>query len=377
MTSRERYRNAVNHKEGDRVPIDLGFDLHNGIHEKAYSRLLNYFGISEVIKRYDNIQHLAVINEEVAKKLHSDARYIFSNAPSAYEFKREADTSWLDEWGVRRKTVGLYDESVSAPLAGCGPEDVKNFRMRDPRDKARFAGLKEKAKQLYESTDYALIGGSCGSLFYLSAELVGYQEYMEKLLTDQDVIEKIVDRLLEWEIDFFDAYLTEIGEYIETVWIGDDWGMQNGPLMNPVLFREIFVPRYRVLTKFIKSKAAVKIALHSCGSVYWALNDFAAMGIDIVHPVQGDAINMDNPEKIKEEFGSRLVFYSNLRNQSILPHGTSEEVDKDVKRKIKAFAKGGGYILSGGHNIQADVPPENVLAMINAGLKYGQYPIAD
>ena len=375
MTSRERFRCALNHKEGDRVPIDLGSDVHNGIHEKAYGRLLDYLGMTDEITLYDIIQHLAVVKQEVKDRLHADTSYIFANGSSTYEFKREADGSWLDEWGVRRKTVGLYDESYEFPLAGCDLEAVKNFRMPDPRDKARFLGLKEKAKQLYTTTDYALIGGSCGSLFYLSGEFVGFQEYMEKLLSDQEVIVTLIDRLMEWEFEFFDAYLAEVGEYIEMVWIGDDWGTQNGPIINPNLFRELFVPRYKELTKHIKSKADVKIALHSCGSVYWALGDFADMGIDVVHPLQGAAAHMDNPERIKSEFGDRLVFYSNLCNQTILPHGTPQEVENDVKRKISALAKGGGYILSGGHNIQADVPPENVIAMIDSTLKYGHYPI--
>jgi len=171
----------------------------------------------------------------------------------------------------------------------------------------------------------------------------------------------------------FDAYLTEIGEYIEMVWIGDDWGTQAGPIMNPALFREIFVPRYKELTKFIKSKADVKISLHSCGSVYWALNDFAEMGIDVVHPMQGVTFEMDDPVKIKKNFGNRLVFYSNLCNQSILPHGTPADVDGDVKRKVEALSKDGGYILAASHNVQADVPPENVIAMIDAALKYGAF----
>jgi len=372
MNSRERFRLALNHREGDRIPIDLGFDVHNGIHEKAYAGLLDYLGIEDEIKIYDNVQHLAVVKEDVAKRLHSDARYVFANPSSVYEFKRESDGSWLDEWGVRRKTVGLYDESYEFPLAGCDMASVKNFKMPDPRDKARFDGLKEQAERLYASTDYALIGGSCASLFYLSGEFVGFQEYMEKILSDQDVIVKLVDRLLEWECEFFDAYLAEIGEYIEMVWIGDDWGMQTGPIMNPAIFRKIFVPRYKELIKLIKSKAAVKISLHSCGSVYWALNDFAEMGIEVIHPLQGTAFGMDDPVKIKKEFGDRLVFYSNLCNQSILPHGTPADVDGDVKRKIEALAEGGGYILSGGHNIQADVPPANVIAMIDAALKYGR-----
>jgi uroporphyrinogen decarboxylase len=373
MKSRERFRCALNHIEGDRIPIDLGSDLHNGIHEKAYERLLNYLGMDDEIVIYDQMQHLAVVKQEVKERLHTDTRYIFANASSSYEFRREDDGSWLDEWGIRRKTVGLYDESFQFPLSGCDMKSIKNFKMPDPGDRARFTGLEKKAENLYETTEYALIGGSPCSLFYLSSEFVGFQEYMEKLLTEQDTIIKLIDRLLDWELEFMENYLSKIGKYIEMVWIGDDWGTQIGPIINPVLFRKIFVPRYKELCKFIKSKADVKIALHSCGSVFWALKDFADMGIDVVHPLQGDAANMDDAQKIKDEYGDRLVFYSNLRNQSILPNGSPEDVENDVKRKVKALAVGGGYILSGGHNIQADVPPENILAMVDAALKYGKF----
>jgi uroporphyrinogen decarboxylase len=377
MTSRERFRNSLNHKESDRIPIDLGRDVHNGIHEKAYKRLLDYLGLTDKIILYDNIQHLAVIKQEVIDRLHTDTLYIFANSSSTYEFKRDPDGSWLDEWGVRRKTVGLYDESYQFPLAVCDLKAVNSYKMPNPRDKSRFSGLREKAKELYENTDYALIGGSCGSLFYLTSELVGFQEYMEKLLSDQEVIIRLVDRIIEWEAEFFEEYLAEIGEYIEMIWIGDDWGMQNGPIMDPSLFRKIFVPRYKEFIKHIKSQADVKVAIHSCGSVYWALGDFADMGIDVVHPLQGDAKDMNDPLRIKKEFGDRLVLYSNLCNQTILPYGTVDEVDADVKRKVTALAQGGGYVLSGGHNIQADVPPENVLAMVDAAIKYGRYPIGE
>jgi uroporphyrinogen decarboxylase len=228
---------------------------------------------------------------------------------------------------------------------------------------------------MYNETEYALIGGNCGSLFYLSAELVGYPEYMERLLTDQDMIVRVIDRLLEWECDFFDAYLEQVGEFIEMVWIGDDWGTQRGPIMNPELFRKIYVPRYKELTKHIKSKADVKIALHSCGSVYYALGDFVEMGIDVIHPLQGDAVQMDDPELLKREYGDHLVFYSNFRNQTTLPYGTPEDMALEVRRKVEALAPGGGYVLSGGHNIQADVTPENLLSMVDAGILYGMFPI--
>jgi len=370
MTSRERFRKAINHEQPDRPPIDVGQDLHNGIHEIAYSNLLNYLGETDAIRLYDRMQHLAVVKESVLNRLHADTRYVFANAPAGFHLKVEADGSWADEWGVVRKPCGHYDEAFIHPLAGCDLAEVKAFRFPDPLDPSRFTGVREKARHLYETTDYAVIAGSPASLFYLSAELMGFQEYMEKLLTDREVIEALVDRVLEYCINFFEPYLDAVGDTVEMVWIGDDWGTQQGPIVNPQLFREIFVPRYRRFCQFVKSRANVKIAMHSCGSICWALDDLANAGIDVIHPLQGDAIGMENPDEIKQRFGKKLAFYSNLCNQTILPHGTLEQVRQDVIRKIDALSGGGGYVVSGGHNIQADVRPENIVALFDTAYNH-------
>jgi uroporphyrinogen decarboxylase len=376
MTSRERLKRALNHQEPDRVPIDTGQDLHNGLHEVAYKNLLAFLGQQDTITIYDHMQHLAVVKESILQRLHVDTKYIFCNAPGGFEFKRGADGSWADEWGVIRNTVGYYDESVDFPLKNCTLEKVKNYRLPDPRDPARFAGLKKKAKELHETSDRALIAGNPATLFFLSSELMGFQEYMEKLLTERKMIEALVDRMLQFWIEFFDAYLGEIGEFVEMMWMGDDWGMQNGPIMNPELFREIFKPRYKTLIESVKAKHDIKVALHSCGSIKWCLDDLADAGFDVIHPLQGDAGEMLDPVELKRKFGDRLVFYSNLRNQSTLPHGTPDEVKADVIKKLKALAPGGGYIVSGGHNIQADVPPQNIIALFDTAVSCGTYPIS-
>lgn len=375
MISRERVRLALQHIEPDRVPIDVGGDLHNGLHDVAYKNLLAYLGEEDEIVYYDQMQHLAKVKESVLERLQSDTRYIFAKGGKGFEISIQEDGTWVDEWGVKRKNVGLYDEAVEFPLEGCTYEDVIAYELPDPRDPARFQGLREQAKELYENTDYALIGGSAASLFFLSSELIGFEEYMLKIALDRKTIETLVQRVLEYQIAFFDGYLDAIGDYIEMVWLGDDWGTQMAPIMSPVVFREIFVSRYKQLVDFIKSKADVKVALHSCGCIDWALNDLAEAGIDVIHPLQGDAEGLLDPVKIQEDFGSKWVVYSNLKNQTVLPNGTVEDVYEDVRTKIEALAPGGGYIMSGGHNFQADVPPENIMAIIDATVKYGTYPI--
>lgn len=375
MNSRERFKLTLNHKEPDRVPIDIGGDMHNGIHEIAYRNLLKLLGEEDDIKLYDQMQHLATVKESVLLRLHSDTRYLFAKPGADFALKMEEDSSWRDEWGIRRANVGLYDESVGWPLAGCSLDNVKKYKLPDPNDKSRFEGLRQKAKKLHEDTPYALIGGNAASLFYLTSELIGFQEYMEMLIYETRTIETLIDKVLEWQISFFDGYLTEIGDYIEMIWMGDDWGTQLAPLINPGMFKNIFAKRYAEFIRFIKSKANVKVALHSCGAVAWALEEFIKAGIDVLHPLQGDAEGLQDPAALKKEFGGGLVFYSNLRNQTVLPSGTVKEVEEEVRKKISALAPGGGYIMSGGHNFQADVPARNILALVDATLKFGVYPI--
>jgi uroporphyrinogen decarboxylase len=370
MTSRERFHKAIHHQQPDRPPIDVGQDFHNGIHEIAYRKLLAQLGETDEIRLYDRMQHLAVVKESILDRLHADTRYVFANAPAGFEIVTAPDGTWADEWGIRRKPCGYYDEACHHPLAGCDLAAAQTFPFPDPTDAGRFAGLRQWAQQLHETTDYAIIAGSPATLFYLTAELVGFQEYMERLLTDRIVIETLVERMLGFWMEFFTAYLDAIGPLVEMIWIGDDWGTQQGPILPPRLFREIFVPRYRQFCQAVKARAPVKIALHSCGSVGWALDDLADAGIDVVHPLQGDARGLDDPDKLKRRFGDRLAFYSNLCNQTTLPYGTPDDVRRDVERKIRALSAGGGYIASGGHNIQADVSPQNILALFDTAYEY-------
>lgn len=374
MTPRERVRKALNHQEADRVPIDNG-GYHNGMHEVAYANLLKHLGLQDEIRIYDNMQRLARTSEEVRSLLRADIRYIFAKGPSRWKLEEAADGSWVDEWGVKRTPVGYYCETVDSPLANATLADLKHYEAPDPQDPARFDGLRERARRLYETTDFALAGANAGSLFYMASELRGYERYMEDLAWNQEFAAALADLFLDWYVRFFDSYLDHVGEYLDMMWIGDDWGTQNGPIMNPTTFRRVFKPRFKELVDFMKSKSRAKVALHCCGSIYWCLQDLVDVGIDVLHPMQGAAKDMD-PERIKREFGDKLVFYSGINNQHILPRGTPEQVRDEVRRKIAGYAPGGGYIFSCGHNIQADVPPENILAAFNTAHAFGRYPIA-
>jgi uroporphyrinogen decarboxylase len=377
MTSRERFRKTLNHEEPDRVPIDFGQDYHNGINEVAYERLLRYLKIKDAgeTKVYDLMQRLAVVDQRVLERFHVDTRYIFTNPNEYFEVPIEEDGSFEDEWGVYRKRVGYYCENVRAPLTGKSKEDIIKHKFPDPAENSRFKGLRERAKSLYETTDYALSAGQAATIFYFSSELTGFDEYMLDLALNPSRIEVLVEKVLEWMIEFTSRYLDEVGDYVETWWMGDDWGMQTGPIMSPETFRKTFKPCYKRLIDAVRSRTDAKVCLHTCGATYWILGDLADVGVDVVHPLQPTALGNEDPVKLKRDFGKEFVFYSNIANTTVLPHGKPGEVREEVKNKIKHLAPGGGYILSGGHNIQADVSAENVVALFDSAYEFGNYPI--
>ncbi|MGA2984788.1 MAG: uroporphyrinogen decarboxylase family protein [Terriglobia bacterium] len=379
MTPRERVRKALNREEPDRVPVDFGQDFHNGINEVAYQNLRAYLQMdtSAPIRIYDLMQRLAVVDERILERFHVDTRYIMANPNENWTQEIEADGSFEDEWGVYRKRCGYYCENVRSPLAGKSLEEISRFPFPDPAEKSRFRGLREKAQRLYETTPYALMAGQAASLYYFSAELRGFEEYMGDLVQEPRLISLLLDRVLEWMMEFTSHYLDAIGDYIEGWWMGDDWGMQTGPIMSPHTFRAVFKPRYQRLIDLVKSKTKAKVCLHTCGATFWILQDLVDVGVDVVHPLQPTALGNEDPARIKQAFGDRLAFYSNVANTTILPNGTPQDVVAEVQRKIAALAPGGGYIFSGGHNIQADVPPANIVALFDTAYEAGRYPLAD
>ncbi|HID17814.1 TPA: hypothetical protein EYP26_05935, partial [Candidatus Bathyarchaeota archaeon] len=186
--------------------------------------------------------------------------------------------------------------------------------------------------------------------------------------------EALLDKILELYIGFYDRYLSEVGDYVEMVEVGDDVGAQTGPIISPALLRKYIKPRWKKFYDFIHGKTKARVFHHSCGSVYIFLNEFIEAGVDVLNPIQPRAAMMDIG-KIKREVGDKLALHGGIDIQRILPYGTTADVENEVKRVLKAAAPGGGYVLAGAHNIQADTPPENVLAMFKSALKYGSYPI--
>jgi len=335
--------------------------------------LLKYLNIEDEIRIYDPVQRLAEVKDEVKNILGIDTRYIYPNPPADYKFIENPDGTFADEFGTVYKKVGYYADVYYAPLKEKTLDEIKSFKLPDPGDTSRFKGIRKKAENLCSSTEYSVWAGMVNSLFYFAWCLRGLEVFMADLYAEPKIARYLMDRIVDWNIGFFEGFYGEIGQYIDVFWIGDDWGVQEGPLISPTYFRKEVVPRFRKMISFIKSRTDAKCCYHTCGSVYWCIEDLLEMGVDIVHPVQANAKGNDT-DKLKLNYGKRICFHGGTNNQGVF-HKDIHTLTIDTLKRIKDLAPGGGYIFSSGHNIQANMPPENILRLFELGRDYGKYPI--
>lgn len=373
MRPRERLKIALTHKEPDRVPVDNN-GIVSSIHEIAYKKLINYLGNKEEIIILDPVQRITLASEKVLEVLGVDTRYLYPNAPEWWSYKENSDGMWVDEFGSKFKRVGYYADCVEPPLRGKSLKEIKSYKFPDPIHSSRFVGLKEKAKKLYENTDYALVSGPMICVDYLRWILRGLEDSIIDVVSNPDITDYLLDSIVEWMMAFGGKFLEEIDKYIEFFWVGDDWGMQQGPFYSPEVFRKVFKPRLAKLISFLKTKTDAKCAYHCCGSVYWVMEDMIEIGVDILHPVQPNALGNEDTEKIKRNYGNNLSFHGATNNQGLF-HGDIIELQIDTLKRIRDLAPGGGYVFSSGHNIQANCPPENIISLFDLARKFGTYPI--
>jgi uroporphyrinogen decarboxylase len=381
-TSRERVLAALDHREPDRVPIDLGGNQ-TGIHKVAYRRLLEHLGLEEEIVIMDLVQQLAQPSERVLERLHVDTRYVAAGGAKSFAggvVRRERGGrvwhDFTDEFGVTWSMPDdepFYFDISHSPLAGLSLDEIRAYPFPKGDDPTRFEGLRDRALRLRNETPYAVISGISGVVYEICWYMRGLENLFIDMMTQPQVLEAIIDRTLGFWLDWFRLFLDEVADVVDVIMIGDDLAGQNGPLFAPRLYREIIKPRQKRLVRYIRSRTKAKIWYHTCGSVLEYLPDLLDNGIDILNPVQISAKGMD-PARLKAEFGDRLVFWGGgIDAQHVLPRASPQEVREHVRRNIEAFKPGGGYVFNNVHNIQGDVPPENVLAMFDAAYEFGKY----
>jgi uroporphyrinogen decarboxylase len=406
MTSRERVLAALNHQEPDRVPIDLSGHRSSGIAAMAYARLRDYLGLpKKPIRVYDPVQQLAIVDEDVLQRFKVDA--IELGRAFAHEDKYWAEWMLPDGtpclmpvWAKPERQNGdwVLRSTVTGVVIARMPEGVwyfeqANFPFLEHEDLGRLeaefaecmwsgiasppgpivvgaggaAALAEGARKLRQQSDRAIIGLFGGNLLELGQWFYRNDNFFMLLAGEPERAHRFLDKLMEIHLRNLDGFLTAVASHIDVILFGDDLGMQSGPQMSPAMYREYFQPRERAMWQIVKQRAPhLKIMLHCCGGVRELLPGLIDAGLEAINPVQVTCRGME-PAGLKRDFGDRLTFWGGgCDTRDVLIKGTPAQVNEHVRKQVEILRPGGGFIFQQVHNILADVPPANVVAMYDA-----------
>jgi uroporphyrinogen decarboxylase len=411
MTSRERLLAAINHREPDRVPIDLGSTPSSGISVVAYQNLLKYLGKAHLKTHvYDVIQEVAQPEMELLDHFGVDVLDIGRHFNTSKDYWHELEVisghkalypKWFNAqrlpdgshitYGsggeiIGRMPVGatFFDQTVF-PYADGYPKDYKNLAIDMKRtiwggfgftpwdwadEKDFWKLLRDKTIDLKKKTDKALLLGIGCNLFEWGAFIRRMDNFLMDLLADPSNVHSFLDALMENHMDTLAKTCEAVGDVVDIIKFGDDLGMTNGPFMSNEMYGEFFKPRHKMLCDYVKSNSSMHTMLHSCGGIYELIPELIEAGFEILNPVQINALNME-PGRLKTEFGRDITFWGGgCDTKSILNRATPRQVKDHVKYNLEVFSVGGGYVFNTVHNIMPDVPPENIVAMFEAVVEF-------
>ncbi len=389
MNSRERLIAALEHRSPDQVPYDLAGTHVSGIHQIAYRNLCKYLELGDSPAPFaDVIQQVVVPSDELLERLEVDTRGLFPLCSHNWNVKGEDKGDYLefiDEWGFVQQLPkdGYWWSLVKSPLDSpmADPEAIRNYPWPKAALPERITGLREQAEKFRAEGKIVMLKGLCAGLFEMGQRLRGMENFLCDVLADPDNAKIVLDKFTELKMEFWEMALDELGGVVDIVVETDDYGTQESQLISPDTFRELMKPRFKEVFSLIKRKLAEKkpegergwLFFHSCGNVRPILPDFIEIGVDILNPVHVNAAGME-PVQLKKDFGSEVTFWGGgVETQKVLPRGTPEEVREDVKRNLEVLMPNGGFVFNTVHNIQAEAPPENIMAMWETLQEYGKY----
>ncbi len=407
MNSRERILSAIDHRQPDRIPVDLGATPSSGISVVAYQNLVNHLGMKHLPNHvYDVIQEVTQPPMELLDHLHVDVLDIgrFFNTRDDYWKKQElikgypglypkwfnpvkqADESWMaagptGEYIGRMPSGATFFDQIIFPYldgypsnyneigrdlsrviwGGFGFPPYDRMNENDFWKMLRETVINERAK----SDKAFLIGVGC-NLFEWGTFLRRLDNFLMDLYLEPENVHRLLDKLMDRHMDFLSKICDALGDVVDIIKFGDDLGTNTGPFIPNDIYQEFFKPRHQILCNYVKTHSSAHTMLHCCGGIYELIPDLIDAGFEILNPVQINAINME-PERLKKEFGKELTFWGGACNsQSILNRATPLEVKEHVKRNLEFFGHDGGYVFNSVHNIMPDVPPENIIALFDA-----------
>ena len=411
MTGRERIASAIQHKETDRSPIDMGSNPSSGISATAYHNLVASLGNPDApVRVYDVVQELAEPEEwvldhfgidviDIGRTFTKDDGYwqpillndsIDALYPSTFTPERCADGSFVASKNgeiLARKPSGatFYDQTVF-PFQDGYPDSYADLPehmgrvlwsafVHAPWDSASGDGFWDRLRRetiaLREQTDKALMVVVGCNLFEWGTFLRRIDNFLMDIYTEPEAVEGLLDQLVEIHLGTLENVCEAVGDIVDVVRFGDDLGMDSGPFMSADHYRSLFMPRHRMLTDYVKKHSSMTPFLHSCGSIYELIPSLIEAGFEVLNPVQTNCVNME-PERLKSEFGADLTFWGGgIDTRTTLNTGSPAVVKDEVRHRLDILLPGGGYVFNTVHNILPDVPPENIIAMFEAIHEYG------
>lgn len=407
MTSRERILAAIEHRAPDRVPVDLGATPSSGISAIAYGNLKKHLGLNGgQVQIYDVVQQLAQPEESILSRFGVDVVDVgrlfntdasrwhgttladgqSASCPSWFNPERQPDGSLVarmsDGLAIAEMPAGgtFYDQTYFPYVDGY-PTNFKGLSLEmsrilwaalvhSPWDRAGEPGfwglLREKTIELRRQSDRALMIVVGCNLFEWGTFLRRMDNFLMDLVAEPANVEALLDSLMERHLAMLEKTCAAVGDVVDIIRFGDDLGANNGPLMSPATYRQLFKPRHAQLCAYVHKHTRMKTFLHSCGSIRALMPDLIEAGLDIINPVQTTCKGMD-PAGLKADFGRDICFWGGgCDTKTVLPQGTPAEVKDHVKRRLDIFMPGGGFVFNTVHNILPEVPPQNIVAMFEA-----------
>ena len=419
MTSRERIGLALQHRETDRIPLDLGGSAVTGMQVDTVYRLRQALRLDQPgtpVKVVEPYQMLGDIKPDLMQVLGVDVVGLGKPA-TMFGFKNEAWKPWTTFEGTpvlvpegfntepdSNGDILMYPEGDrSVPPSGRMPKggfyfdaivrqpplDEQKLNVEDnleefgPVSEQDLAYLRNEAQRLYTETDKAVLanfgGTAFGDIALVPAVWLKHprgirdiEEWYISTKSRRDYVYRVFERQCKIGLENLGKIHGAVGGKVTAVFVtGTDFGTQNGPFISPSAYRDLYKPFHQEVNNWIHRHTSWKSFIHSCGSVRALIPDFLEAGFDILNPVQCSAAGMI-PAELKHDFGDRVTFWGGgVDTQRTLPFGSPDEVRTEVRERLQVFSAGGGYVFNTTHNVQARVPVENVLAMYDTVRDFG------
>jgi uroporphyrinogen decarboxylase len=384
MTSRERVLTAMDHAQPDRIPLVIGVSNATGIKMKPYRGIKDIIGVQAPDDYIYDWPELgtAAIDEATMRRLHSDVRGVLDLEPAEVRKRnseRDPHSDYVDSWGSGQTEIGPDDWFPSVhplPQARTAADLDAYEGWPDMSDPSRIAHVRATARRLAEDKQFAIMA-TPWLLFPLERAyaMQGMETFLLNMAMDADFARALLEKIAACCKQLMGPFLDELGDNVDIIKIGDDLGTQKSLMISPNMYRDILKPVHADFISFIKARTNAKIFFHSDGDVVPLIEDFIEMGVDILNPIQTSAGSMSDLPALKKRFGKDIVFCGGIDTHRILPFGSVAEVRQEVRRVMQILGPGGGCMIGAVHTIMNDVPPENVLAMVDAVEEFGRYPL--